>query len=189
MFYFQNAADFLVQAILGFAIYIVLLRFWMQWVRADFRNQLGQFIISVTNPVVIPLRKILPSIRTIDTATIVLGLIVAFIKVFAFFALHSNYGTPTPLAYFLMSLGVFIKYSIYLFLAAIIIQAIASWVNPHSYHPILSVARSISEPILAPARRFIPPLGGLDLSPIVVLLFLQFSLRLIVLPLTHGLPL
>ena len=99
MFYFQNAADFLVQAVLGFAIYIVLLRFWMQWVRADFRNQLGQFIITVTNPIVIPLRKILPSIRTIDTATIVLGLIVAFIKVFAFFALHSNcllYTSPSP---------------------------------------------------------------------------------------------
>lgn len=188
MFYFQNAANFLVQAIIGFAIYVVLLRFWMQWVRADFRNQLGQFIIVLTNPVVIPLRKILPSIKTIDTATIVLTLGIAFIKVFTFFAL-TNHSTPPPVWYLLMSLGVFVKYSIYLFLASIIIQAIASWVNPNSYHPILSVARSISEPILAPARRFIPPLGGLDLSPIAVLLFLQFSLRLIVLPLTQGFPL
>lgn len=188
MFYFQNATNFLAQAILGFAIYIVLLRFWMQWVRADFRNQLGQFVISATNPAVIPLRKVLPSIKTIDTATIVLGLIIALIKVFAFFAL-SDYGTPLPITYLLMSVGVFIKYSIYLFLGAIFIQIIASWVNPHSYHPILLVARSISDPILAPARRLIPPLGGIDLSPIAVILFLQFTLRLIVAPLTRGFPL
>jgi len=72
--YLQNATNFLIQAIIGFAIYVVLMRFWMQWVRADFRNQLGQFVIVLTNPAVIPLRKVLPSIKTIDTATIVLAL-------------------------------------------------------------------------------------------------------------------
>jgi len=184
----QNATNFLVQAIIGFAIYIVLMRFWMQWVRTDFRNQLGQFVIVLTNPAVIPLRKILPSIKTLDTATIVLALLISFIKVFSFFAL-SNYGTPSPITYLLMSVGVLFKYSIYLFIAAIFIQIIASWVNPHSYHPILMIARSISEPLLAPARRLIPSIGGLDLSPIVTLLFLQFSLLLIVAPLTGGFPL
>jgi len=185
--YFQNAAHFLIQAIIGIAIYAVLLRFWMQWVRADFRNQLGQFIITVTNPVVIPLRKVLPSISTIDTATIALGLIISFVKVYAFFAL-SSYGTPNAIQYAMMSAGVFIKYSIYLFIGCIFVQIIASWVNPHSYNPIISVAHSISNPIMAPARRLIPAIGGLDLSPILVLLFLQFSLRLIVAPLLHGLP-
>jgi len=183
--YFQNATSFLADAIIGFAIYAVLLRFWMQWVRADFRNELGQFIITITNPVVIPLRKILPSIKTLDTATLVLIFIVAFIKVFVFFLL-ANYGTPTPVLYLLMTLGVAIKYSIYMFIAAIIIQAIASWVNPHGYHPILAVARSISEPILSPARRLIPLIAGVDISPILVLLFLQFSLRLIVSPLVFN---
>jgi len=185
--YFQNATSFLAQAIIGFAIYVVLLRFWMQWVRADFRNELGQFIIIVTNPVVIPLRKVLPSIKTLDTATLVLVFIIAFIKVFVFFAL-SSYGTPTLVLYLLMTLGVAIKYTIYLFIATIIIQAVASWVNPHSHHPILSVARSISEPILSPARRLIPLIGGVDLSPILVLLFLQFSLKLIVSPLVRNFP-
>jgi len=186
--YIQNATSFLIQAILDFALYIVLLRFWMQWVRADFRNQFGQFIITVTNPVVIPLRKVLPSIRTIDTATIVLAFIISFIKVYAFFALLTDITGITPLLYFLMSLGVVIKYSIYLMIVCILIQAIVSWVNPHSYHPIVAVARSISEPIMAPARRIIPPIGGLDLSPIIVLLFLHVSLIIIVAPLLRGFP-
>jgi len=185
--YLQNATNFLTQAIIGFALYIVLLRFWMQWVRADFRNQLGQFIITVTNPLVIPLRRVLPSISTIDTATVVLALLISFIKVFTFFAL-TNYGTPSAMLYAMMSLGVTIKYSIYLMIACIFIQIIASWVNPHSYHPIITVARSISNPIMTPARRIIPPIGGLDLSPILVLLFLQISLMLFVDPLLRGFP-
>jgi len=186
--YLQNASHFLIQAIIGIAIYAVLLRFWMQWVRADFRNQLGQFIITVTNPVVIPLRKILPSIGTIDTATIVLGLLISGIKVYAFSVLGPYDFTASLILYAMMTLGVFIKYSIYLFIGCIFIQIIASWVNPQSYNPILAVAHSISNPIMAPARRLIPPIGGLDLSPILVLLFLQFSLRLIVTPLLRGLP-
>jgi len=180
--YLQNASDFLLQALIGFALYIVLLRFWMQWVRADFRNEFGQFIISLTNPVVIPLRKVLPSIGTIDTATVFLAYLIGIVKIVAFLALRNATDQASPLDYALWGLGLFIKYSIYLFIAAIFIQIIASWVNPHSYHPILNVARSISNPILAPAQRIIPSIGGLDLSPILVLLFLQFSLRLIVAP-------
>ena len=78
--YLQNASTFLVGALFSFALYVVLLRFWMQWVRADFRNEIGQFIISVTNPLVLPLRRLLPSIGVIDTATVVLALIVSLLK-------------------------------------------------------------------------------------------------------------
>jgi YggT family protein len=178
--YLLNATDFLLQSIIGFALYLSLLRFWMQWVRADFRNQFGQFVISLTNPFIIPLRKALPSVGNVDTATVALALILAAIKIFAFVSLRGL--EPSVFGYVLMSIGVVIKASVYLFLLAIFIQIIASWVNPHSHHPILSVARSISNPIMAPARRIIPPIGGLDLSPIVVILFLQLSLRLLVAP-------
>lgn len=173
----QNATNFLIQAILSIALYIVLLRFWMQWVRADFRNELGQFVITVTNPIVIPLRKVLPSIGTIDTATVLLTLLVSAIKIFAYLAV-SGYSTGIA-NYVLMVIGLFIKSSIYLFCAAIIIGIIASWINPHSYHPVLSVARSISEPLLAPARKLIPSMGGLDFSPMLVLLLLQGSLYIV----------
>ena len=185
--YLQNATTFLTQTIIGFVIYLVLLRFWMQWVRADFRNQLGQFVISATNPIVIPLRKFIPSIGTVDTATILIALFIGFLKVFTFF-MFASYGTPSVLQYIMMSFGVVVKYSIYILFASIIIQAISSWVNPHSHNPILLVARSISEPIMTPVRRLIPPIGGLDLSPMIMFFFLQFSLKLIVAPLLLGFP-
>lgn len=178
--YIQNATDFLLQSIIGFALYIALLRFWMQWVRADFRNSFGQFIITLTNPLVIPLRKVLPSVGSIDSATVVLALGLAALKIFAFVSLRNF--SPGLVDYLVMSVGVFIKASIYLFMLAIFIQIIVSWVNPGAYHPILSVAHAISNPLMAPARRLIPPIGGIDLSPIVVILFLQLSLRLIVAP-------
>jgi len=162
---------------------VVLLRFWMQWVRADFRNPFGQFIISVTNPVIIPLRRILPGIGMIDTATVLLAFMVAVIKVYALLALLGYSAGWLPLA--LYSVGEVIRSSIYIFFAAIFIQIIASWVNPHSYHPILGIARSISEPLLAPARKLIPPIGGLDLSPIIIIIFLQLTLYLVVAPLQN----
>lgn len=173
----QNAANFLIQAILSLALYIVLLRFWMQWVRADFRNEIGQFIITVTNPVVIPLRKVLPSIGTIDTATVVLALAVGAVKIFAYLTIIGQSAGVAD--YAVMTVGVVIKSSIYLFCAAIIVGIIASWINPHSYHPVLGVARSISEPLLAPARKLIPSIASLDFSPMVVLLLLQGSLYIV----------
>jgi len=181
MNYLGNAGVYLTQTLLGFVLYVVLLRFWMQWVRADFRNPFGQFIISVTNPVIIPLRRLLPSIGVIDTATVVLAFFVAIIKAYAFFALLGH--SPEWLHLALYSIGEVIRSSIYIFFAAIFIQIIASWINPHSYHPILSIARNISEPLLAPARKLIPPIGGLDLSPIVIIIFLQLTLLLVVEPL------
>lgn len=181
MNYFLNATDFLLQSVIGIILFIVLLRFWMQWVRADFRNELGQFIITVTNPVVIPLRKIIPSLGAVDSATILLAYALSCIKVFALFSVRGV--TPEFFSLAVYAFGFLLQSSIYLLFAAIIIQIVASWINPHSYHPIINLARSISEPIMAPARKLIPPMGGLDFSPIFVILFLQFSLRLFVAPL------
>lgn len=178
--YIQNATLFLASSLIGFAIYIVLIRFWMQWVRADFRNELGNFIIRATNPIVIPVRRILPPIGTIDTATIVLAYLFCIIKVVAIIqilGLQAN-----VLAYFLWGFGLLLRSTIYLFIAAIFISIIASWFATGVHHPVLVVARNISEPVLAPARRLIPSIAGLDLSPIIVILFFNFSLRLLVDP-------
>jgi YggT family protein len=80
------------------------------------------------------------------------------------------------------SFGELLRCSIYVFIAAIFIQIVASWINPHGYNPIVEIARSIAEPLMAPARRILPPIGGLDLSPIIVFIFLNLSLKLIVAP-------
>ena len=81
MQYLLNASLYLIDAVFSLALYLMLLRFWMQWVRADFRNQFGGFIITITNPVVIPTRKFIPSIGTIDTATLILAYLIALFKV------------------------------------------------------------------------------------------------------------
>lgn len=180
MNYLGNASTYLTEALLGFALYVVLLRFWMQWVKADFRNPLGQFILTVTKPVVVPLRRFFPPIRSIDTATIIFALAVAILKTLIIAALFSrSLGWLSLIAY---SFGELIRFSIYIFMVAIFIQIIASWVSPHSYHPLLDIAHSIAEPMLAPARRLLPPIAGLDLSPILVFIFLRLSLILVVAP-------
>lgn len=184
MQYLINASTYLVDVIFSLALYVVLLRFWMQWVRADFRNQLGHFVITVTNPLVIPTRKIIPSIGTVDTATLFLAYLLALTKIVALITLTygvSLFGIWSGV--FITAIGLLVQSSIYLFMAAIFIGIVASWIAPHIYHPVLMVARSISEPILAPARRIIPPIAGIDLSPILVFLFLNLSLKLLAAPL------
>ena len=174
MNYLVNASSFLVEALVGLVLYAVLLRFWMQWVRADFRNPVGHFLITTTNPVVIPLRKVLPSIGLIDTATVVLALAVAAVKTIL---LASILGAmPSIVTLLVYSAVEVLRSSIYLFFAAIIVSIIASWINPYSAHPLVTIARAIAEPLMAPFRRLIPPIAGLDISPIFVFLVLQLAL-------------
>jgi len=184
MNYLGNAGIYLSETLFGLALFIASLRFWMQWVRADFRNPIGKFIITVTNPIVIPLRKVIPSIGKIDTSTVVVVFIIALIKVIALFLL-SNAST-TIIHFLLYVIGDVIQHSIYILFAAIFINIIVSWVNPYSNHPAVRIAGSISNPIMTPARKLIPPIGGLDLSPILVFIFLQLSLYLVVAPLKGG---
>ncbi len=183
MNYLSNATIYLIENLLGLILYIVLIRFWMQWVRANFRNSVGQFIITVTNPIVIPLRRLLPSFGSIDTATVALAIALAMFKTFTLISI-AGYSIPI-LKLITYSLGEVIEGSIYIFMAAIFIQIIASWINPYSQHPILEIASSIAEPLMAPARRLIPAIAGIDFSPFLVFIFLNLSLQLIVAPLQN----
>lgn len=187
--YIQNASTLIIETLFSLAFYIVLLRFWMQWVRADFRNEFGQFIITATNPVIVPIRRVIPSIGAIDTATILLAIVIATLKFYALILVAGG-GVSSYSLIKLISIAVasVLDSSIYLFLGAIFIGIIASWLNPHSYHPILGIARSISEPLLAPARRLLPSMGGIDFSPMLVILFLRVTQILVIAPL-YRLPL
>ena len=185
--YLQNAASFIVETLCNLALYIVLIRFWMQWARADFRNQFGQFIIKATNPVVIPIRRIIPAIGKIDSATVIFAIALAILKLLVLQLIFGGgFGNISILKLLILAIGVVIESSIFVFMGAIIIGIIASWVNPGSYHPILSIAHSISEPIMAPARRILPPMGGIDFSPMLVFLFLGVLRILLVGPI-YGL--
>jgi YggT family protein len=182
--YIQNASAFIIETLFNLALYIVLLRFWMQWVRADFRNEFGQFIIRVTNPAIIPIRRFVPSIGVIDTATVLVALSVATLKIYALLlTAGAGISDHSILKIISVAIATVLDSSIYVFLGAIFIGIIASWLNPHSYHPILNVARSISEPLLAPARQLLPSMGGIDFSPMLVILFLRVSQILLIAPL------
>ena len=176
-----NAGTFLIETLFGLYILVVMLRLLLQWARADFYNPLSQFIVKATTPALAPLRRSLPAIGGIDTACVVL---LVLLQLAELWLVTGILGHRAPvLALLVLSVAELVQLAIYVFLFSILIQVVMSWINPGSYSPMLSVLYSLNEPLLAPARRLIPPIGGLDLSPIAVMVGLQLVAILVVGPL------
>lgn len=146
---------------------ILIVRVWLQWVKADFYNPLSQFIVKVSNPLVIPLRRIIPGLGGIDLATIVVAYIVATLKFVTLTALAGE-TLGFGLAFYI-GLLVLIKQAGFLLFIVMLIMAVMSWVV-QGYNPTLAIMHQLTEPFLNPIRRVIPNLGGLDLSMIVAFL-------------------
>ncbi len=178
--YIGDAGVFLVDTIVGLYILLVLLRFLLQLVRADFYNPISQFIVTATNPPLLFLRRFIPGLWGLDLASVVLLVSLAIVKVYLIALLIGN--TPKLVGVLVYGSGELLKLTVYVFMVAVIIRVVMSWIGPRSYHPAIGLLHSITEPIMAPARRVIPPIGGLDLSPILVFLALGLALRLIVQP-------
>ncbi len=178
-----DAVIFLIRTLFELYILTVALRFLLQWVRADFYNPISQFLITVTNPPLKPLRRVIPGYKGLDLASVVLmiALKAAEITVIGLIAVGR---VPAPLGLLIVSFGQVLNLIIWIFIVAILIQVILSWVNPGAYNPATVLIYRLTEPVLAPARRLIPPVGGLDLSPIAALIALQLLLILLR-PLTH----
>ena len=174
----QNPFIFLIETLLDLYIIVLMLRFILQQVRADFYNPISQFIVKATSPVLNPARKIIPGFGGIDVATIVVVVVFIVMKIFIV-SLLSGY-TPTVLALLLTGVRDFITLAMNIFIFAIIIQAILSWINPDPYNPVSGVLFSITRPVLEPVRRLIKPIGGLDLSPLFALIALMFIERVVV---------
>lgn len=168
------AAIYVVQTLGSLYLLIVLLRFIFQLVRADFYNPLSQFIVKATQPLVFPLRKVIPGFRGVDFASLVLALIVQLILVAIIIKLM-GYALPGVLQLLVWSLVGVTALFLKVFFFALIISVILSWVAPTSHNPAAVLVHQICEPILSPIRRVLPSLGGLDLSPI----FAFIALRLI----------
>lgn len=179
--YLNNAGVFLVQTLFGLYILAVMLRFLLQWVRADFYNPLVQFLVKITNPPLLPLRRIVPGLYGIDLASVVLLLLLQCLEIFLTAALSGAYLGLPPLV--VLAIAELLGLLLGVYFWAILIQAVLSWVNPSTYHPATALLYSLTEPVLRPARRILPPMGGLDLSPLVVLLALQLVRMLCVAPL------
>ena len=184
----STALDFLLTTLFQLYIAVVLLRFFLQWARADFYNPLSQFVVRITTPLVRPLRRVIPGLGGWDLATLLVAYLLTVLQVFLVGTHISQYQFPgmldgqvlQPLAIVLVSLLDVFALSVSLFLIAIIIQAISSWINPGHYNPVTAVLYSLTEPLLRPARRMLPPISGIDLSPLLVLLGLQVLKMLVV---------
>lgn len=168
---FANAGVYLVQTFFGLYTILIMVRFLMQVSRADYYNPICQSIIKLTDPGIRPLRRVLPSIYGVDFATLAAAYIVQLIGVMLIMML---WGGPVfmPVYAAWVLLGLFsIIFSIYFF--ALIVMVISSWIAPQSGHPALSLVNQIIEPICAPARKLLPPMGGMDFSIILVFVFIN----------------
>lgn len=168
----MTAVVFLIQTLFGFYILAVMLRFLLQCVRADFYNPLVQFLVRITNPPLLPLRRIVPGYRGLDLAAVVLALVLQFIEVTLLNTLSIQ---PVGVGGLLMlTVLELLKLLINIYLWGVIIQAVMSWFNPDPYHPAARVLAQLTAPVLRPARRIVPPISGVDLSPMLVVVALIF---------------
>jgi YggT family protein len=167
----SQALYFIVKTLTQLFLLLLLLRFWLPWLRADFRNPVAQGILRITSPLIVPLRRLLPSIGRLDTATVLLAFVVQFLAVVLLLAIMNRMADPFTIA--VVSLIELTILSLNLFFFVILIRIILSWVSPNNYNPITALLTTISEPILRPFRRLIPPIGGLDISPIFAIVLLQ----------------
>ena len=174
----MDALIFIVDSVLTLAVFAFLLRFLLAIVRADFRNPLSQAILSLTNWLVLPLRRFLPPIGRVDTASLVALMVVQFTMTLVIFRLLTGALMPlVPLVIAgLTSLAIT---TIRLLQVLIFIYALLSFIAPGTYSPVVGLLASLCEPLLRPLRRVLPVLGGLDFSPLVALIGLQALLILI----------
>lgn len=167
----MQAMLFLIDTAFNLLLMVVILRVWLQLARADFYNPFSQFIVKVTNPAVLPLRRLIPSIGKVDTATVVLAYLVAVAKLVALQLILI--GTIQIPAIFVSGVFVLLKETLILLFWILILRAVLSWIS-QGRNPVELVVQQLTEPLVRPIRRVIPPLGGLDLSVFVLIIAIQF---------------
>ncbi len=177
--YLTNPLVFLIQILFGAYTLVVMLRFLLQLVRADFYNPVSQFIVKATSPLLRPLRRLIPSLRGVDMASIVLMWLVKSAELMLIMLISG--GAMNLLAPLALAIPELVGLAIDVFLYAILIQVILSWVNPGGYNPVIGLIDRLTDPLLRPARQVIPAMGGLDLSPMVVMIGLVL-LKMLLLP-------
>ncbi len=174
----QDAFTFIISSVLNMYVVTFFLRLTLAWGRADFRNPLAQFILKITNPLVIPARRLIPAVGRVDTATLVVLIIIQSLATALLVKLACvGGGDVGQIVVFGLIRLVHLILSVYFWL--IIVYVVSSWVSPGGYNPALAMLGAIVEPILRPFRRIIPPIGGLDLSPVLVFLVIGFLERIL----------
>ena len=172
-----NAFSYLIGTLIDLYVSAVMLRLLLQWVRADFYNPVCQFLVKLTNPVLVPLRRVIPAIGKLDTASVVLMIALEILSVW----LVSRVGSA-DLAIQQIVVFALIKLMatlLWILFFLIIVSVILSWVGARARHPAIPLVYQVTEPILAPFRKVIPPIAGIDLSPLFALIAIRFLLLLL----------
>ena len=173
-----QAGLFLLDALTAFLTIALLLRFFMQACRVSFNNQLGTFVVELTNWLVKPLRKALPGLYGLDLASLVPAYLLQVLLVLAVFLLRGGSEAWSPLTWlpllFWQGLLATLRLAIYLLIGALLLQAVLSWINPYS--PLSQPVSELTRPVLRPLQRVLPPIGGIDLSPLIAIVLAQLLL-------------
>ncbi len=169
-----DVGGLIIQVAFGLFLFAILLRLLLQMLRGDFYNPLSQALVMFTNPVVRPLRRIIPGFFGIDLASVVALYGLKCLELFLLDLIGLYQRSPLPLPIPLWALIELVNLTLYVFIIALILRALLSWVMPTGggHNPALSVLSSLTDPLLRPVRRWLPPMGGFDLSPVAVILFL-----------------
>lgn len=177
-----SVLDFLIRNLLEFLILLLLARFYLQAAKVSFRHPLGQFVLALTNWLVLPVRKLIPPFKSYDSTSLVLAWLTAL-------GMHSLLLAITPwpfdfsssasiIALALTATLELIKMSLYLLFAAVIGQAVMSWIAP--YNPLMPTLTGLTAPFLRPIQKIIPPIGGVDISPLLLILLIQLILGVVI---------
>ena len=163
---------YLVETVFGFFVLLLLARFHFQWLRVPFRNPVGEFELATTSWLVMPARRVIPGLAGLDLASLLLAWVLQSLCVWAVASMRGiDPGLLDVVARAALDL---LRYSLYILVFAIIVQVVFSWINP--YAPMAPVFNAMTGPFLRPLRRFIPPLGNVDLTPLVLLIVIQIIL-------------
>ena len=175
---FAQAGLFLLDTLAGFFSVALLLRFYMQAFRVSFRNQVANFIVQVTNWLVMPLRRVLPGVFGLDLSCLLPAYLLQALLLFAVFALRGGLGAMAAGDLLMLiawqAVLATLRLSVYLLIGALILQAVLSWVS--AYSPLTAPLAQLTRPFLDPIRRIVPPIAAIDLSPLIAILLAQLLL-------------
>ena len=182
------ALRYIIDAVATIVLVFILLRFWMPWFRVDFRNPIAQAVLKFTGPLVVPLRRILPSIRRFDTATLVAAFAVQYLALMIIMSLRGFGWLDTPGIWVYLALIALLELatlSCTMFLFIIFVSILIRLFAPYNPHPAATLLHSLADPILRPFRGLIPPVGNFDLSPMIPIILLG-ALRVLLLSWVPG---
>ena len=173
----SNALIYLLTTLVDLYVTAILLRLLLQWVRADFYNPVSQFLVRITNPVLVPLRRVIPAIGRLDTASVVLMLALEFSVTWLVMQLGTaRFALPQILLFSAVKLLATLLWTWFFLIIAMVLL---SWVGRGLRHPVIPLVYQLADPVLRPFRRIIPPIGGIDLSPLFALIAIRFLLILL----------